>query len=106
MSIKWDITVPKGAKLVWMEPLEFLKKTPSPCATGHTAAEDIDLKGCFSELSLQHLKKRVEEGKPLDALLLDYEWTFMGWPSHEGRHRALLAHRLGEKRVPVIVYGG
>jgi len=106
MSIKWDIKGPRGAKLVWMSPLEFLEKTPSPCATGHTAAADIHLKGCFSESSLGYLRERVNEGKPLDALFLDYEKKFRGWPSHEGRHRALLAHRLGEKRVPVIVYGG
>ena len=106
MKMKWDLkNIPKKAELVEMSPMEYLSKTPSPCAIpGHTADMDIDVKDCFSKSSLDYLEKKAERGEPFDPLMLDYQRTWFGRPGHEGRHRALVALRLGEKTVPVVVY--
>jgi len=106
--IKWKIpnceTVP--CRIVEMSPLQFLSKVPSPCREGKTAKEDLNLEGCWTESSIRYIEKEITENKPLEAPILDYTKPFRGFPSHEGRHRAYVAYRLGVKKIPVMVIGG
>ena len=87
-----------------MSPLQFLSKVPSPCREGVTADKDIDLLKCFSESSLHYIMKQIQDGAELEPPYIDYSLEFRGFPGHEGRHRALLAYRLGEKKIPVVIY--
>lgn len=106
--IKWKKPVcPEGVecKIVEMSPLEYLSKVPSPCREGVTADKDVELKGCFSESSIRYITKQIERGEELDVPFLDYERMFRGFPTHEGRHRAFVAYKMGAKRIPVVVLG-
>ena len=106
MKMKWDKTeILKGAEIVEMSPRRFLSKIPSPCAIpGHSAAMDIDVKDCFSKSSIDYIREKVKQGETFDPPMLDFERPFMGWPSHEGRHTAFVALKLGEKKIPVMVF--
>jgi len=106
--IKWKrIVCPTNrvCKVVEMAPLDFLSKVPSPCREGRTALEDLNFKGCWSESSVRYIWERIGRGEELDPPMLDYSRMFRGFPSHEGRHRALVAYRRGIKRIPVLVFG-
>jgi len=107
VKLDWYVPnkIPSDCRVEIMSPLKFLSEVPSPCREGHTALEDIDLQGCWSESSFEYLKNQIREGKKLEAPLLDYSREFRGFPLHEGRHRALLAWELGEIEIPVIVCG-
>lgn len=107
-KIKWaELVCPKNTacKIVEMNPLEFLSKTPSPCREGVPASRDIDLKGCFSENSIKYITEQIEQGKEIEVPFLDFERPFRGFPTHEGRHRAFVAHRMGVEKIPVMVFG-
>ena len=107
MSIKWDIPdkLLKGEKILNMSPTEFLSAVPSPCREGVTALSDIKRKSCFSQSSIKYLSNKVKEGGSLDIPFLDYERPFRGFPSHEGRHTALVALRMNVEKIPVLVIG-
>jgi hypothetical protein len=49
--------------------------------------------------------EKVKRGEELDPPMLDYTQMFRGFPSHEGRHTAFVAHKLGEAKMPVIIFG-
>jgi len=106
--IKWRKPVcPRDVecKIVEMSPLEFLSRVPSPCREGVTADKDVDLKGCFSESSVRYIMSQIERGEELDVPLLDYSRMFRGFPTHEGRHRAFVAYKMGIEKIPVLVLG-
>ena len=88
------------AELVWMSPREFLSKVPHPRGSFPAV---LNLEEGFDRGSLELVEKAYRTGRPMEPLLLDYVNFFRGYPSHEGRHRALVALRLGVERVPVVV---
>ena len=105
--IKWDIPdkLLKGEKILNMSPTKFLSAVPSPCREYVTALSDIKRKSCFSQSSIKYLSNEVKEGRSLDIPFLDYERPFRGFPSHEGRHTALVALRMNMEKIPVLVIG-
>jgi hypothetical protein len=103
---KWrKVAPPVGAKIVEMSPVDFLSKVPSPCGEGRTAFEDLAREECWSKSSVNFIMGKVERGEELEPPMLDYTRMFRGFPSHEGRHTAYVAYKLGVERMPVIVYG-
>jgi len=88
------------ASIVWMSPDEFLSSVP---AHGVPGSAINMLEWDFDSGSLKNLRKRIDEGKSMDILYLDYTRMFAGYPSHEGRHRAFLAKKMGIKEVPVMI---
>jgi hypothetical protein len=107
-QIKWKTpTCPKNVecKVVEMSPLDFLSKVPSPCREGHTALEDLNLPGCWSQTSVNYIMDQVRKGMELEPPMLDYTRMFRGFPTHEGRHHAYVAYKLGYGRIPVLVIG-
>jgi hypothetical protein len=103
---KWrKVAPPEGAKIVEMAPVDFLGKVPSPCGEGRTAFEDLAREECWSKSSIDFIMGKVERGEELEPPMLDYTRMFRGFPSHEGRHTAYVAYKLGVERMPVIVYG-
>ena len=112
MTIKWEPTkcpsyIPADTpcKIVEMSPLEFLSKVPSPYRTGKTAREDINLSGCWSQNSIKSITTRIQQNLPIHPPILDYRNIFYGFPTHEGRHTAYVANKLGAKKIPVIIIG-
>jgi len=87
---------------VWMSPLRFLDKVPHPATTLASARFYLGPE-YFDKGSVADITARIKAGKPLDPLLLDYTDIYHGWPTHEGRHRAYVAYKLGIDRVPVII---
>lgn len=81
---------PKSEKLVWMTPEEFLS------LAGHAISYDPKC--------LEDVRRKMQTGKPLDALWLDVDIYTHQVKSHEGRHRAKVAQELGIEKVPVILY--
>jgi len=102
--INWDIPTKlrKDEKLVWMSPEEFLGYTPHPQLPGYPSTIDPEGK-YFSKSSLDYLTDQIRKGEKIDCLMLDFTKKIGTFPSHEGRHRALIAKRMGFKKVPVLV---
>lgn len=92
-----------NGKVVFMSPLTFLSKVPSPCRTGYTARQDLKLKGCWCQSSIKFLERKIRKGESLEMPWLDYTHMFAGFPLHEGRHRAYVCYKLGIKKIPVYV---
>ena len=90
-------------ELVWMRPEEFLKQCPLSGNIHVAALRGLHLTQHWSESSISYLTTQIYAGRKLDPLYLDYNNMFLGWPSHEGRHRAWVAINLGIEKVPVIV---
>ena len=88
---KWH---PESQKIIQMDPLDFLKLTLPP------ARWDIDI----SDSTIDKLKEMFKKGRPIEPLWMDVDITRKKVDNHEGRHRALAAHRVGIEKVPVIVY--
>jgi hypothetical protein len=108
LPIKWKTpTCPKDVecKVVEMSPLDFLAKVPSPCREGYTALEDLNLPDCWSQTSINYIMDQVKKGTELEPPILDYTRMFRGFPTHEGRHHAYVAYKLGYDRIPVLVIG-
>ncbi len=110
LSVNWNIgELYPDEKLVWMIPEDYLAKVPHPSTTNFSALVGLDKitleeGGQGYDLgSLQSLRKRIVEGEKVDVLSLDYKNMWYGYPSHEGRHRAVVCYKLGIKEVPVIV---
>jgi hypothetical protein len=89
------------AKIVWMTPESFLIETPCVGLPDYPAI--IMKEKDYDSGSLTSIKKRIEKGKIIDPLYLDYSRMCGKFPAHEGRHRAFVAKQLGIKKVPVIV---
>jgi len=107
-EVKWKKAVcPKGAicEVVEMSPLDFLSKVPSPCREGRTALEDLKFKDCWSGSSIRYIWERIGRGEELDPPFIDYNRMFRGFPTHEGRHRAFVAYKMGVEKIPVLVLG-
>jgi len=105
MSIRWKTPVYAQGEVVEMTPLDFLSKVPSPCDEKHTALEDLNREGCWSEGSVSYISQRIERGEELEPPMLDYTRMFRGFPTHEGRHTAFVMYRRGVEKVPVLVFG-
>lgn len=95
-------------KVKWMEPDEILKKMPHPISLQHprgpsafTAAEKD-----FCQSSLEHLEKKFSKTKmiPEGYVMLHFDNMIEGFPTHEGRHTAYVAKKLGIKKIPVDIY--
>lgn len=99
----WAKPVGLDGMVVYMSPLEFLEKVPSPCREGRPASWDLDMKNCWTENSLKAIKRRMARNLELDMPYLDYENVFRGFPTHEGRHTARVAYELGMEEIPVLV---
>lgn len=89
-------------KLVWMTPTEFLRNVPHPLTEIVPASFDLSEKG-YSKSSIDYITDAYLKGRPLEPLWLDYTWMQGRFPAHEGRHRALVANKLGMEKIPVVV---
>jgi hypothetical protein len=108
LEVKWKpVSCPAGAvcEVTEMSPSEFLSKVPSPCREGATALHDIHAPDCWSQSSIDAIMEKVKRGEELDPPMLDYTQMFRGFPSHEGRHTAFVAYKLGVAKIPVIIFG-
>ena len=114
MIVKWKIPkLREDEKLEWMTPADFLSKVPHPCTTRFSALvgarasikrmERGKESVCWDIGSYNYIKSRILNGEPIDALRLDYKRMWYGWPTHEGRHRALVCLALDVDKVPVVV---
>jgi len=94
----------KGLKveLIWMFPDEFLSKVPHPLTTMVPAIFDLREK-FFSATSLGSIRKAILNRTKMEPLWLDYSRMYMGYPAHEGRHRAYVSKMYGIEKVPVLV---
>ena len=70
-----------------MHPSEFLGRVPSPIS--------------FTRSSLDHIKDRIEDSKPIEAPWIEYRGTEQ--IGHEGRHRAKALIDLGITNMPVDI---
>jgi hypothetical protein len=87
-AINW-----KG-KITWMSPDKFLKlAAPLP-------------DNCINQQSIEKLEKRLKEQLPTDFLVLEVDMIKRKVTGHEGRHRAIVAKKLGIEKVPVLIYTG
>jgi hypothetical protein len=108
LEVRWKpVSCPAGVvcEVTEMSPSEFLSKVPSPCREGATALHDIHATDCWSQSSIDAIMEKVKRGEELDPPMLDYTQMFRGFPSHEGRHTAFVAHKLGVAKMPVIIFG-
>lgn len=81
-------------KIIWISPDQFLKLVyPLP----DNEKEDE---------SSKNLEYRMKNGLPLDFLVLEVDMKKKKITGHEGRHRAIIAKKLGIQRVPVLIYTG
>jgi hypothetical protein len=109
-KIKWNIPwkLRPGEKIVYMTPIEFLSKVPEPIPTRdppRTAADVVTRDESWNKRSIQKISNNIRRGTEIDMPYLDYERPFRGFPSHEGRHRAYVAYKMGIREIPVIVTG-
>lgn len=101
--------------LEWMKPRRYLTEIPHPVfGDGLPGMEKIPAsfqlekhqgEKYFNKGSIEYLTDKIKKGEDVGPLFLDYSQMFRGWPTHEGRHRAVVAWRLGIGKVPVIVKG-
>jgi len=89
------------AKIVYMSPDEFLRKTPR--IDTHLSAAITQKEKDYDKGSLESIRRGIAQGKSIDIPSLDYSRMWYGWPSHEGRHRAFVAKEMGTKTIPVLV---
>jgi hypothetical protein len=89
-------------ELVWMTPNEFLSKVPHPLTALVSALSDLR-EEYFNKGSLWYILEAITSERKLEPLVLDYTSMWFGYPSHEGRHRAFVAKKLGMEKVPVLV---
>lgn len=87
-NINW-----KG-KIVYMSPDKFLR----------LAAKLPDQ--FVDKESISNLERKMLEGSPLDPLSLSVDMSKKKVTGHEGRHRAMVAKKLGIVEVPVFIYTG
>jgi hypothetical protein len=81
-------------KIIWMSPDKFLRlAAPLP---------DWDV----NKDAINYLEKRFKEQLPTDFLVLEVDMNRKKVTAHEGRHRAMVAKKLGMEQVPVLIYTG
>jgi len=76
-------------KVIWMTPDKFLSLTPTLFNP--------------NPASLKYLEKKIKRNIPIDSLMLWVNIDTNTVISHEGRHRAETAKKLGIKKIPVMV---
>ena len=93
----------KSRRLVWMRPEKFLNLATSTIKLDDTKytrySEEI-----YDSGSLEKIKKRLKSELELDPLFLDVDFDTGRVSQHEVRHRAFVAHQLGIKKIPVLIY--
>ena len=107
----------KSRKLIWMDPKTFNDlAVPEITAEGirkHKISMskadkywDIDEETGrgYSKSKLKDILPKLKKGKKMDPLYLDVDIDNCRVTSHEGRHRAWAAQKLGIKKVPVLVF--
>ena len=94
-----------------MSPDDFLRKVP-PVMTDYETVKKFNPKLTrkdYEKLKEQEedttfYEKKVRAGKEITPPQIFIGSKENDWTSHEGRHRALLAKKLGETEMPVAVY--
>lgn len=81
-----------NGKIVWMPPEKFL-------SLAHALTE-INT----NEDSLKNIRYRLQNGLPIDFLMLQVDATINKVTSHNGRHRATAAKELNIEKVPVLIW--
>ncbi len=81
-------------KIVWMTPDRFLQ------LAAPLSAENVN------QHAIDYLEKRFKEQLPTDFLVLEVDMNRKKVIAHEGRHRAMVAKKLGMEKVPVLIYTG
>jgi GNAT superfamily N-acetyltransferase len=76
-------------KIVWMSPDKFLHLAPP--------LHDPNLN------KLKYVEDRIKKGQPIDFLVLWVDVDRNRVISHEGRHRATVAKKLGVEKIPVLI---
>lgn len=80
-------------QIMYMHPDEYMRQ----CAIIHKCTIEREYMA-IDERNMESILKYVNEGNLLPMLTLDYAGQ-----TQEGRHRAVLAKRLGYAQVPVLV---
>ena len=81
-------------KIVWMTPDKFLKlAAPLP-------------DWAVNQDAVNNLEKRFTNQLPTDFLVLEVDMVKRKVTAHEGRHRAMVAKKMGIEKVPVLIYTG
>ena len=93
-------------ELVWMSPSEFIEHQIL------VVARDLQLRGeidspesvfyrGYSRPKIDAIMKKIDNGEPLDVFFIEYDENNELVPFQEGRHRILVAKKLGIDEVPV-----
>jgi len=77
-------------RLVHMSPTKFLSLCTKPPQ--------------WSQSSIKGIQNRIKQGKAVETPYLDVNIKTGEVTGHEGRHRAIVARRMGIKKIPVHVY--
>lgn len=89
---QYDGIINVKGKIVWMPPEKFL-------SLAHALTE-INT----NEDSLKNIRYRLQNGLPIDFLMLQVDATKNKVTSHNGRHRATVAKELNIEKVPVLIW--
>lgn len=86
-------------KTIQMSPERFLKLA-LPKDTGDNILDP----SVYDQQSLSNLKYRLERELDIDPPSFEVDVDNYEIVNHSGRHRALTAHNVGLKKIPVVLY--
>ena len=89
----------KPTKTVQMSPKRFLQLA-LPKDTG----DNIFDRSVYDQQSLSNLESRLQKELDIDPPSFEVDIDNYEIVNHSGRHRALTAHNIGLKKIPVVLY--